>query len=300
VVALGTQPRDLARELVVAGHQLLALLHRDATRELFLVVLQLELQVAVLLVQFGHGGDLVLVQLFHFGREVLALGDLAFCDGEHLLLLVHFLGEPRRVDLRFVERVGLEVDGEERALVESAERLLVFVEDADVLAALNEGMHCDRLALLASGVEACEEVAQFGFVLVLALLEQVFVQQVDGNRARVVAACAHDLLETRVFVEERLYVLHLLRDPVTQTEVFEGGCLLDVQHAQLRDEVVLVDAGQHRDVHLADDVVHNLVVDLAVQREQELAELLLADAARPVTVDLGEQLFERRLFLVKL
>lgn len=230
MVALGTQARDLARELVVAGHQLLALLHRDATRELFLVVLQLELQVAVLLVQFGHGGDFVLVQLFHFGREVLALGDLAFCDGEHLLLLVHFLGEPRRVDLRFVERVGLEVDGEERALVESAERLFVFVEDADVLAALNEGVHCDRLALLASGVEACEEVAQFGFVLVLALLEQVFVQQVDGNRAGVVAACAHDLLETRVFVEERLYVLHLLRDPITQTEVFEGGCLLDVQH----------------------------------------------------------------------
>lgn len=169
-----------------------------------------------------------------------------------------------------------------------------------MLAALNEGVHGDRLALLAPGVEACEEVAQFGFVLVLAVLEQVFVQQVYGNRARVVAACAHDLLETRVFVEERLYVLHLLRDPITQTEVFEGGCLLDVQHAQLRDEVVLVDAGQHRDVHLADDVVHNLVVDLAVQREQELAELLLADAARPVTVDLGEQLFERRLFLVEL
>jgi len=300
VVALGAQLGDLARELVVAGHQLLALVHRDAAGQLLLLVLEFELQVAVLLVQFGHGGDLVLVQLLHLGREVLALADLGLGDGEHLLQLVDLLGEPRLVDLRALERVGLEVDGEERALVERAERLLVLVEDADVLAALDEGVHCDGLGLLAARVEAGEELAQFGLVLVLALLEQVFVQQVDGDQARVAAAGAHDLLETRVLVEERVDLLHLLRDPVAQVEVLEGGHLLDAEHAQLRDEVVLVDVVQRRDVHLAQDVVHDLGVHLAVQREQELAELFLADAARLVAVDLGEQLLERHLLLVEL
>lgn len=113
MVALGTQLGDLARELVVAGRQLLALGHRDATGELLLVVLEFELQVAVLLVQLGHGGDLVLVQLLHLGREVLALADLGLGDGEHLCELVDLLGEACLVDLRLVERAGLEVDGEE-------------------------------------------------------------------------------------------------------------------------------------------------------------------------------------------
>lgn len=300
VVALGAQLGDLARELVVAGRQLLALGHRDAAGELLLVVLEFELQVAVLLVQLGHGGDLVLVQLLHLGREVLALADLGLGDGEHLCELVDLLGEACLVDLRLVERVGLEVDGEERALVERAERLFVLVEDADVLAALDEGVHGDGLGLLAARVEAGEEVAQFGLVLVLAVLEQVFVQQVDGQQARVVAAGAHHLLETRVLVEEREDLLHLLRDPVAQVEVLEGGHLLDAQHAQLRNEVVLVDGVQRREVHLAQDVVRDLGGHLAVQREQELAELLLADAARLVAVDLGEQLLERHLLLVEL
>lgn len=70
--------------------------------------------------QFGDAAHFILVHLFELGGCVLGLHLLGLNDVQLLVQLVHFLGHAGQVDLRFVEGVGLQVDGEQGSLVQPA------------------------------------------------------------------------------------------------------------------------------------------------------------------------------------